>query len=43
MQLLDQSARLAEYELVVLQPDHFLPDDSLLLYYGRQPDGRVVG
>jgi hypothetical protein len=31
---------LAEYEIVILQPDHFLPDDSSLLFYNRQ-NGRV--
>jgi len=36
LKVLDPSIRYAEYELVVLQPDHFLPDDSLLPLYSRQ-------
>jgi hypothetical protein len=37
------SVLLPEYELVVLQPDHFLPDDSLLHFYSRRTDHRVLG
>jgi hypothetical protein len=33
---LNQSVRIAEYELVVLQPHHFLPDSSILLFYDRR-------
>jgi len=40
--LVDLSVRIAEYELVVLQPDHFLPDGSILLFYEWQ-DGKVSG
>ena len=41
MQLLDPSVRPAEYEVVVLQPDDFLPDDSLFRLYSRQ-QGQVI-
>jgi len=40
---LDESVRLAEYELVVLQPYHFLPGNSVLTFYDRQADGEVIG
>src|SRR5882757_11178592 len=42
MQWLDPSVLLSEYELVVLQPYHFLPDDSLLPFCSRRRDHRVL-
>lgn len=42
LKVLDPSVRYAEYELVVLQPNHFLPDESLLPVYSRQ-QGQVIG
>jgi len=43
LKLLDDSTRLADYELVILQPEHFLPDNSVLPFYNRrQSDGKVV-
>ncbi|KAF8816081.1 hypothetical protein BYT27DRAFT_7209006 [Phlegmacium glaucopus] len=42
LKVLDPSVRYAEYELVVLQPNHFLPDNSLLPLYSQQ-QGQVVG
>jgi len=43
MEDLDESVRLAQYELVVLQPYHFLPDESTLPFYFRRADGKAVG
>ena len=41
--MLDPSVLFYEYELVILRPDHFLPDDSLLPCYSRRQDHRVQG